>query len=126
MLSKGDILQILEPKLVKVTTIDLPCEIYVKVMSLIERERFENLFLVKDEKQSSADYISILVALTACDASGNLLFSETDIETLKTKNSMALFAIFKEASRLNGLTAADIKELEKNSGQTQSDDSTSD
>ena len=55
------------------------------------------------------------------DEAGERLFSNDDVVALGKKNASALDKVFAIAQKLNGLSAADVEELEKNSGSAQSD-----
>jgi len=126
MLSKDEILKLWDAKIVPVHIPKLPDSIYVRTMTLPERFGFEE-YAKKGPSgnRESADVMVSLVVYCACDADGKLLFTEADIPTLK-QNSILTMRIFREATKLNGLTAADVRELEKNSGETQDEDSSSD
>ena len=56
-----------------------------------------------------------LLALTVCDETGALLFTEQDIEALGAKNAATLDKLFDVAQRLAGLRAQDLEEKAKNS-----------
>jgi hypothetical protein len=83
--------------------------IHVRVMSGTQRDQFESAFL-KDRSTA----MTRLVALTACDEAGNLLFTEADVPALGHKSWTALQTIFNAAARLNKLSEKDVDELEKN------------
>ena len=99
----------------------------VLVASLVgeDRDRLEQE-IVRDRDDSIIDNIrEKLCARTIVDKEGKRLFGEEDIALLGKKSGTALDRVFEVAQRINRLTAADIKELEKNSGETQPEDSTS-
>ena len=99
----------------------------VLVASLVgeDRDRLEQE-IVRDRGDSIIENIRAkLCARTIVDKEGKRLFGEDDIALLGKKSGTALDRVFEVAQRLNRLTAADIKELEKNSGETQPEDSTS-
>lgn len=56
-----------------------------------------------------------LLALTLCDESGTLLFSEEDITALGEKNASTLDMLFDVAQRLAGLRQQDLEQKVKNS-----------
>lgn len=68
---------------------------------------------------------SRLVAWTVVDEAGNRLFSDDDADALGQKSSAALDRVCDVAQRLNGVGAAEVAELAKNSGTEPGDDSPS-
>lgn len=56
-----------------------------------------------------------LLVRTICDADGNRLFSDADIDVVGALSAAALDRLFTVAARLSRITAADLKELEGNS-----------
>ena len=103
--------------------------IYVKSLTGAERDGFEALIIRKRESNRKTGGMSILglkarlVILTACDAAGERLFKDDDIDALNAKSGAALDRIFQVAQRLSGLSAEDVEELEGNSSGDRSGDS---
>ena len=64
-----------------------------------------------------------LVVKSVVDADGARLFSDQDVAALSNKSAAALQRVFEVAQRLSGLTANDVEELTKNSGNGQHADS---
>jgi hypothetical protein len=99
-----------------VPTPEWPCDLYVKSLTGSDRDAWEGSLLVKNGKGrrevSYQDIRAKLVAKTACDAEGNLLFKTSDVIALGKKNSAALSRVFDVARKLSGLTEDDVKELE--------------
>ncbi|HUX01014.1 MAG TPA: hypothetical protein VMY35_08540 [Phycisphaerae bacterium] len=93
----------------------------VRTMTGAVRDEFEQE--VQDRKRGKGRNASIdvrgmkarIVALTACDENGELLFGIDDIAALNAKNAKALDRLFQVASRLNGLSDEDVEDLAKNS-----------
>ena len=101
----------------------------VRMLTARERDAFE-ASCMKTKRDGSSEFNPVnvrakLVALCLVDAQGQRLFGEDDISALGRKSAKALSRIFTEASKLNGLTADDVKSLEGNSD-GQGDDSSSD
>jgi len=84
-------------------------DVYVRRITAGERDDFERTM-----KGSTKNVRAFVVALVTVDADGNPLFSGKDIEWLAGKPSFALEPIIDAHQRLNGMSRADIKELEKN------------
>ena len=55
-----------------------------------------------------------LAAQTIVDEDGNRLFEDTQIGELGKKSAVALSRVIQVAQRLNAVTNADLKDLEKN------------
>lgn len=102
----------------------------VKGMTAAERDRFEESIYEqrgKNMELNRQNFRAKLVALSAVDENGKLLFSQRDIERLGTKSAAAMDLLFAAAQRVSGISASDEDELTnaKNSGGDQSDDSSS-
>jgi hypothetical protein len=101
--------------------------VYVRSMSGTERDLFEQSMLdKKGERKDRVENIrAALAARTVCDATGQRLFSDKDIQHLGSKSGKALDRIFGVSQRLSGLSQKDIEELAKNSDAGPSEDTTS-
>ena len=64
-----------------------------------------------------------LVARCCVDEAGKRTFADEDVRALGGKSAAALERVFEVASRLSGITPADMEELTKNSESAPSDDS---
>jgi hypothetical protein len=103
---------------------DLPCEfvpvpewggdVKVKTMTGLERDAFEVSIFTEDKKKDLRNIRAKLCAYTAVDDSGKLLFSESDIDALGRKSSLALNRVYEVAARLNGIGSKEIEDFEKN------------
>lgn len=103
--------------------------LHVRGMSGSERDRFEASMFTGEGKQRrfTADNIRArLVAYTTVDERGKRIFTDDQVAALGAKNAAALNRLFAVAQRLSGISDGDVEELEKNSGNGQSDDSISD
>jgi hypothetical protein len=115
---------ILSRNVLEKSRVDVPewGSLFVRVMTGDERDRFEILMTKFDKRHFRA----LVVAFTACDESGNRLFTEDDVAALGGLPSSELTLIVEASLRVNKLTGADVKELEKNSATSPSDGSRSD
>lgn len=89
----------------------------VKGLTGTERDAFEQSCVSGTGKKATFKMNNIrarLVAKTAIDENGALIFQEADVEVLGQKSGAALDRVFTVAQRLSGLTKEDIEELEKN------------
>ena len=104
-------------------------DVYVRMMSGAERDNFEQK-MGRKRKEHIDGFISNIRARlcveTIVNEKGEKLFTDADIAELGSKCAIALDRLFDKAQRLNGFTEEDIKELEKNLGSSQSEDSGSD
>ena len=101
-------------------------EVIVKALSGAERDRFEAGSMQQHGNRRELRLENIrarLVAVAVVDETGRRLFTDADVAALGRKSAAALNRVFEAASRLSGITDADIEELEKNSSSGQSDDS---
>lgn len=109
----------------KLSTVPVPewgepdSEVNVRGMTGAQRFQYERHI----EKFPDLDLRSRLVAFTACDAEGKLIFSGDDVEALSTLDSIALDRVFNAAVSLNWLGPKHVDELEKNSEASPSDSS---
>jgi hypothetical protein len=83
----------------------------IRMMTAGERDAFEAAQAIEPHK----DIRARLAVATVCDAEGRLLFGPEHVAALSAKSGRALDRIFAAAARLNGITAADVEELRKNS-----------
>ncbi|HMA26085.1 MAG: hypothetical protein ACM33U_09085 [Solirubrobacterales bacterium] len=67
-----------------------------------------------------------LVAMTAVDEMGNLLFSEKDVQALGQQSAAALERVFDASRKLSRLSDDDVKELVEGFGNAPNGASTSD
>ncbi len=64
-----------------------------------------------------------LVARCLVDSGGTRVFSDSEIADLGSKNSAVVLRLFDVAQRINGMSAAEVDSLEKNSVSNPDDDS---
>ena len=87
-------------------------EVGVKSLTGAEKDAWES------ERQTEAGVFNLenirasLVAIAACDADGQRLFSLADVVDLGAKSVRALDRVFQAAKKLNGVTDEELDELE--------------
>ena len=86
----------------------------VRTMTAGERDRWETALLDEKGEVREQDIRARLVSLTAVDGEGKRMFDDGDITALSAKSAAAMDRVFAAASKLNGLSAADVEELAKN------------
>jgi len=89
------------------------CTVTVRMMTAAERELFHNRLAGKDGAEPAAR-TALLVAMTACDKDGALLFGPEDVAVLAGKNGAVLERIASKAWTLNELGVDARKRLAKN------------
>lgn len=103
--------------------------VHVRVISGEERDAFEQTqarMSHRDNYGFMRNTRARMVAMFACDAEGNRLFSDADATALGKKSAVALNRVFDAGRVMNGYTHEDIKELEGNSEDALSEGSGSD
>lgn len=88
-------------------------EVYVRVMSVGERDAYEKLWIGK--KDSGVDnFRTEYLARVLCDENGELLFSRDQIAALAKKSGAVCGRIFDAALTHNNMSAKDVEDLAKN------------
>ena len=88
-------------------------DVLVGTMTGAGRDNFEAQTL--DKKTGRKNMRAKLAAATIYDESGELMFTEKDIEELGKKSGAALERVFDVALRINRIGQKDVEELAKNS-----------
>lgn len=102
-------------------TVDVPemgddAQVTVSEMSGIAREEYERvIFDSKGKLVSDKSLRACLVACTAVDEAGEMLFSAQDVHALGRTSAQALNRIYEAAMRLNGMGPDATKRAAKNS-----------
>ena len=84
----------------------------VREMTAGERDTFD-ILLIEGQHLDLRDYRAKLVAATACDEEGRLLFVQGDLDALTHLGAGAMDRLFEAAARLNHLTSGDMDALGK-------------
>lgn len=97
----------------------------VRIRSLTGRERDKLEAEMVEERggERSINFVNFrakLIAATAIDDKGELLFTPQQVKPLGEKNAQALTRLFNVASRLSGYSERDVKELTSELGNDQS------
>lgn len=91
--------------------------VYVRMMKGTERDIYEQSTYHQREKSKDkivSNFRASLLARVICDEEGKLLFEPKDIVALGDLDAATLDAVYDAAAKLNGISKADEKELEKN------------
>lgn len=99
------------PQLERVEVPDLGSFVWIRPMTAGERDAFE----VTHERTGGKDFRARLTASVCCDETGKALFDSACVPSLSQLPASTLQPIVEAAIRVNRLSPADVKELEKNS-----------
>ena len=98
-------------------TVELPAlggTVIVRGLSSLERDDFEDSITVGRGKKQRVNVINArarLAVRTTIDEDGKPIFTEADVEALGSVRADMLDRIWEAASRLSGITEADVDEL---------------
>lgn len=88
-------------------------EVYVRVMSVGERDAYEKLWIGK--KDSGVDnFRTEYLARVLCDEKGELLFSRAQVDALAKKSGAVCGRLFDAALAHNNMSSKDVEDLAKN------------
>ena len=96
-------------KVEKVNVPEWPVPVFVRVMSGKSRDVFESAVMSRKTEgggMSTSGIRALMVALTACDESGTLYFTESDIPAIEEKSADVLQRIFDAATEINAISTA--------------------
>lgn len=99
--------------LLKVRVKEWGGEVFVRVMSVKERDAYERMWIGKKET-GVENFRTEYLARTLCDETGKLLFTRDQIEGLAQKSGAVMGKLFDKAIKHNNMTEADVEELAKN------------
>lgn len=123
--------QILQASDIKTEAVEVPewgGTVMVRGLTGKQRDGFEQEITQQKGAKTTMNLANArakLVQLSVIGDDGALLFSREDVSALGAKSAAALQRVFDVASRLSGLSTADMDELTKNSASDQSGDSLS-
>lgn len=87
-------------------------EVFIRVMSVGERDTYERKWIGK--KETGIDnFRTQYLAGVLCDETGKLLFSRDQIDRLASKSGAVMGRLFDEAMKHNRMTEEDVQELGK-------------
>lgn len=95
-------------------------DVYLRVISGTDRDRFEEAYA---DQKMKAFRIRFLL-LTICDEAGERLFKDEQADALGKKSSVVINRLFEAAWKLNAFTQEAIDELGESSAADRKNDST--
>ena len=84
--------------------------VYLRVMTVAERDAHELEWLNNKEK-GVANFRTKFLARCLCDEKGERLFTDEEVGKLSTKNAAVMNRLWDKAMRHNALTQEDVDEL---------------
>ena len=98
--------------LLKVIVKEWGGEVFVRVMSVGERDSYERMWIGRKET-GVENFRTEYLARVLCDETGTLLFTREQIEALSKKSGAVMGKLFDKALKHNNMTEADVEELGK-------------
>lgn len=87
-------------------------DVYVRVMSVGERDEYERMWIGKRET-GIENFRTQYLARVLCDDKGQLLFTREQVAELANKSGAVMGRLFDEAMKHNRMTEEDVQELGK-------------
>lgn len=85
-------------------------EIYVRALTVGERDAYENLWLTRGQG-GVKDFRSQLLCRVLCDESGSRIYTDADVAEVASLDGAMLSRVFDIAAAHNKLTEKDVREL---------------
>jgi hypothetical protein len=112
-LSKEQILAADDLGLLEVTVPEWGGSVYIRVMSVGERDSYENEWMA-NKSTGVANFRSKFLQRVLCTEKGELLFTAAEVDALAKKSARVVGSLWEAAMRHNKLTDQDVEELAKN------------
>ena len=96
----------------KVTVREWGGDVYIRVMSVGERDSYERLWMGKRET-GVENFRTEYLARVLCTENGELLFTREQVAALANKSGAVMGRLFDEALQHNSMTEADVEQLGK-------------
>lgn len=87
-------------------------DVYIRVMSVGERDSYERMWIGKRET-GVENFRTEYLARVLCDDDGKLLFTRDQVAALANKSGAVMGRLFDEALKHNNMTEADVEQLGK-------------
>lgn len=112
-LTKEQILAADDMGLLEVQVPEWGGSVFVRVMTVGERDSYENDWMVN--KSNGVDnFRTKFLQRVLCDEEGELLFKADEIQTLAKKSARVMVRVWEAAMKHNALSDDDVEELAKN------------
>ena len=120
-LSRDAFLRPAAVEIVEVPAPEMGGSVYVRGITARDRSRFETQFQLSSGKSSKKRMQEIrerLVVACLCDADGELLLTEADIEAVGKQPAPVIERIVEAAQAVCGMSNRDVEDIAKNSEET--------
>ena len=98
-------------KPLKVEVAGLDCELYVRVLSVGERDRWELSCVTSPSGKLPPDFRSKYLAMALCDEDGKRLWTDDEWQEVAELDGGIVGNLFEVAIKHNKMSEADLKEL---------------
>lgn len=112
-LTKDQILSADDMGLLAVNVPEWGGDVYIRVMSVSERDAYEREWIGKRET-GVENFRTKFLQRVLCDESGKLLFSPNETDSLSVKSAKVMGRLWEKAMKHNALMESDVQELAKN------------
>ena len=112
-LTAAQILAADDLRLAKVTVKEWGGDVYIRVMTVGERDAYEREWIGKRET-GIENFRTKFLARCLCDEKGERLFTDEQIGQLAAKSAAVVSRLFDRAMQHNSMSEADVEELAKN------------
>jgi hypothetical protein len=111
-LTADQILAADDATLLKIKVKEWDGEVFVRVMSVGERDAYERMWIGKRET-GIANFRTEYLQRVLCDENGKLLFTTEQVEKLGQKSAAVMSRLFDRAMKHNNMSEGDVEELGK-------------
>lgn len=112
-LTKDQILAADDMGLLEVPVPEWGGNVYIRVMSVSERDAYEREWLGKRET-GVENFRTKFLQKVLCDEKGDLIFTPDEVAVLGKKSARVMAGLWEKAMRHNALMAEDVQDLAKN------------
>lgn len=112
-LTKQQILSADDLGLLEVNVPEWGGSVFIRVMSVGERDSYENDWMV-NRSQGVENFRTKFLQRVLCDDKGELMFSKDEVDVLAKKSAAVMGKLWEAAMKHNKLSDADVEELAKN------------
>lgn len=112
-LTKDEILAANDMGLLEVDVPEWGGTVFVRVMTVGERDSYENEWMINKNK-GVENFRSKFLQRVLCDEKGELLFTAAEVDKLAKKSARVITRVWESAMKHNALTDGDVEELAKN------------
>lgn len=112
-LTKAQILAADDLGLLEVKVPEWKGSVFIRVMSVGERDAYENDW-IRNKDKGVDNFRAKFLQRVLCDDKGALLFSASEMDALAKKSAKVMGRLWQKAMEHNAITDSDVEELAKN------------